>query len=233
MATPTELEPVPRDRVLPWSTPTFSSARRHSLSRPGEPPPRTFLEVLRARRSRPRIGTIHEGDLSCLLWHSMLIRERRPGSSNYLEWESRACPSAGGLHPIHLLCLPLDGSLPLGIYDPRYHEILVLGIDRAPLILANALSVERLCNASSGLTLQFVADRAKTGAAYLNGESLPWRDAGALSATIGLVAEALRLAATPLGRTGDDLLAAAGLTDQRWMGVGAIHITGSSQSRTL
>ena len=226
MATPIDDQPRPRSPVLPWTPPLPPSGRRYTLSKPEERPDRSFFEVLRSRRSKRGHGALTEADVSCLIWHSMLLRERRGASVSFLEWESRASPSAGGLHPIQLLLLPIDGSVPIGFYDPLSHEVIGLEEDPASLIEANEGSVEKLCGALSGTTIQFIADWAKLQAAYLNGESLLWRDAGALTAIIALVAEALWLAATPLGRTGNELLHMAGLTDARWRAVGAIHIQG-------
>ncbi len=225
MATPIELEPEPHSPSSRWVSPCSPTGRRHALPRPVEPSDRPFFEVLRALRSTPGRRAITEGDLSNLLWHSMMIRERRPAREGYLDWESRVCPSAGGLHPIDLVCLPVGGDLPQGLYDPRHHEIVVIKTQAEPLTAANAISVKKLCGATSGITLQFVADRSKVDAAYRDGGSLLWRDAGALTATLSLTAEALGLAAAPLGRTGHRLLTLAGLSDERWLGVGATHLT--------
>ena len=226
MATLTDKEPQPRNPVLPWAPPLPLLRRRYSFSKPEDRPHRSFFDVLRSRCSKRGTGALTEADVSCLIWHSMLLRERRGASECFLDWESRASPSAGGLHPIQLLLLPIDNSIPIGFYDPLRHEVVALEEDPASLIDANKASVERLCGAHAGTTLQFIADWTKVQAAYLNGESLLWRDSGALTTTIALVAEALWLTATPLGRTGKELLAMSGLTDARWRAVGAIHIQG-------
>ena len=226
MATLTN-EPEPRKPALSWTLSMPTSGARVALSRPGDRPKRSFFDVLRSRRSKLGNRAPTEGEISCLIWHSMLLRERRGASDCFLDWESRASPSAGGLHPIQALLLPIDGGTPVGFYDPLRHEIITLQNDPAPLIRANEYSVEKLCGARSGTTIQFVADWAKVQAAYMSGESLLWRDAGALVAIISLVAEACSLAATPLGRMGTELLPLAGLVDARWKAVGAIHIQGA------
>lgn len=226
MATPTDEEPRPRNPVRSWTAQLPASGDRYALPKPANRPNRSFFEVLQSRRSRPGTGILTEADISCLVWHSMLLRERRAASEFFLDWESRASPSAGGLHPIHLLLVSTDSHLPVGFYDPRRHEIVELVGCTESLIKANAASVEKICAARSGMTIQLVADWSKVEAAYVDGESLLWRDAGALTATIALVAEALQLAAIPLGRTGSELLAISGLKDPRWRGVGAIHIQG-------
>ena len=140
--------------------------------------------------------------------------------------ESRTAPAAGGIHCIRLICLALNSDGITGLYEPDRHELVLL--DEAVQKAAtdeNRRSVSAICGASSGVTLQFAADVPRIEAAYENPETLIWRDAGALLMTVALVAEALDLAAAPLGRVGDSIVRAAGL-DRGWRGAGAIHLTG-------
>lgn len=51
--------------------------------------------------------------------------------------------------------------------------------------------------------LLLVAELGKTAAKYQHGESLIWRDAGALLAVMAVVAEALDCVLCPLGITGE------------------------------
>ncbi len=76
---------------------------------------------------------------------------------------------------------------------------------------------------AQGTTIQFAVDATLVRACYENPELLIWRDAGALAATICLVAAALDLTATPVGRIGDIIVKAAGMPDG-FVGAGAVHI---------
>lgn len=153
----------------------------------------------------------------------MLLRARRPATADFAAWESRATPSAGGIHCISLLCLPIEDDACAGLFDPDRHDLIQLSdAQRQAAVEENRRSVTALCGATFGTTLQLVADTARIDGAYENAETLIWRDAGALTMTLTLVAEALDLAALPLGRTGAGIVTAAGFGPE-WRGVGAIH----------
>ena len=226
MVTPTD--PEPRPRIPPWlsARERWEGLPRTSLSRNVREPDTKFLDVLRRRRSVPGSGPISTDDLSSILWHATLLRERRAATSEFPAWESRAAPSAGGLHVISLLCLPLAVDQPAGIYDPDRHELIAL--DQECLAVTRRLNSENIieiCGAVTGTSIQFVADMQRAEAAYEYCWSLVWRDAGALVTTLALVAEALGFAATPLGRVGSTIIRSAGLHAPRWRAVGALHIT--------
>lgn len=216
MARLTDKEPAPR---------TAATARRQTidaqafiaLSRAIERPLADFFDVLDARRSTTG-ATLTTDRLSSLLWHSMRLRERRPGRFS-IGWESRSAPSAGGLHPIRLLVLPVDGA-DGGIYDDHRHAL--APVAGAALEL-NRASIDEILGIGQGTTIQFAADAALVNACYENPASLIWRDAGVLTMTICLVATALGLAATPIGRIGDAIVRAAGLPDG-FIGTGAVHV---------
>ena len=67
------------------------------------------------------------------------------------------------------------------------------------IIQTSLLEVDGCLESHKGTVIWFVADLARTGARYKNPESLAWRDSGALLATIGLVAEGMRLNCCGLG----------------------------------
>jgi hypothetical protein len=179
-----------------------------------------FLATLHARRSR--VGDpVEEEDLASLLRHSTLLRERR-FDGRFGAWESRSAPAAGGLHALHLLCLPFDKRDACGLYDAEAHGL------RAPSSLENARALNRqsvlkIADAENGTTLQIVADRYRYEGCYDHCDSLIWRDAGALTAVVSLVATLLGLVSVPLGRHGDDIVFATQL-GAGFVGVGGIHI---------
>lgn len=220
MAILTDQEPLPRAdaagmaRRLPnWPTLT-------NWARQVRAPSNDFLATLNARRSR--VGDrISEDDLASLLRHSTMLRERR-FDGRFGAWESRSAPAAGGLHALHLLCLPLEQTGAAGLYDAEAHALRATGaLDRARTL--NKESVLKLTGAKQGTTLQIVADLYRYEACYDRSESLMWRDAGALTAVISLVATLLGLVSVPLGSHGNDVVSASQLGDG-FSGVGAVHI---------
>lgn len=215
MANPTDGEPAPRITTAAHRRVIDASALVR-LPRVIERPSASFFDILDARRST--LGTTLSLErLSSLLWHSMRLRERHPGRFG-IGRESRSSPSAGGLHPMRLIVLPVDG-VDGGLYDDHRHAL--APVDRLALEL-NRTSIAEVLGTAQGTTIQFAADAALVSACYDNSGSLIWRDAGALAATMCLVATALDLTATPVGRVGDTIVRAAGMPDG-FIGAGAVH----------
>lgn len=227
MASPIDEEPWPRppgERPVPVRA--FSEV--HPLPQHVDATSPRFFEVLSARRSRTGSG-ISNGRIGSLLWHSMQLRERNFGG-RFGQWESRATPSAGGLHPIRVLVLPTASDTPAGLYADDRHALCLCGTDPRNALALNLSSVVELSGATTGTTLQLVADTARIASCYDNYETLLWRDAGALTMTLCLVAEALGMTALPLGRIGTDIVQAFGL-EEPIVALGAVHI-GEHSDRT-
>lgn len=88
--------------------------------------------------------------------------------------------------------------------------------------------MESMVPAPEATKTLLVAEPGKTQAKYFNHESLVWRDAGALLATMGFVAEALNLNYCPIGITGEpwaSMLSSEG----NLVGVGAALIGGRAR----
>ena len=223
--TPTPSEPRPKSAPAAVPPPPWIGLPETPLLRAAEEPGALFFDVLRKGRSLVGHRPLLHIDLASVLWHATMVRERRPASQRFAAWESRAAPSAGGLHALAVLCLPLDQDMPAGVHNAARRTIVALPGQTEPALSANPASVSDILRAKHGVTLQFAADMARVDASYENGSSLAWRDAGALLTVISLVAEALGLAGTPLGRAGDAIVSKAGLAPPRWKAVGAIHLT--------
>lgn len=216
----TDRAPSPRTdgRALPKSLPDWPAVTQ--WPRQVAAPEADFLAVLGARRSA--VGeAVPEAALSALLRHSTMLRSRG-SDGRFGAWESRSAPAAGGLHGIAMLVLPLSGGTVGGVYDPDRHALL------EPPSLADAIAINRddvttLLGTSGGTTVQFVADRLRYEACYRDPGSLIWRDSGALSAIVTLVATALSLRSVVIGRHGDEVVRAAGLGGS-WAGVGGVHL---------
>lgn len=160
----------------------------------------TLMELRQTRRSFNR-----EMDLQALgefLWLACRSRSSRPSPFGPNQ-ESRPHPSAGALHPIHVL-LGRDGPL-LTRYDPALHALVeVLGSE------AGATEAIRAARSSleldQGWVIALVAEPGKTGSKYEHPDSLVLRDAGVVLGYMSIVAEALGLAFCPLGITGEERL---------------------------
>lgn len=229
---PIDAEPSPR-----FGT---EAPRRAPLPNEWTPLPRTirevdaaFLDILRDRRSAVG-GPVGSDDLSSLLWHATALRERRADGRFGIPWESRPAPSAGGLHAIRIVVLPLEDTAQAGEYLPDHHALAPMDLNG---IDANRASVAEMIGATTGTTLQLACDFDLLAACYDNPETLMWRDAGTLAVTIAFVATALGMTSVILGRTGGSVLRAAGI-DSRLAAVGAVHIgaataSGYAGSRTI
>lgn len=217
MAIPTESESTPRREPVARRSP-LPDGPTTALPRSIRMPTGDFVDVLNGRSSA--VGSaLTINDLSSLLWHSTFLRARRPGRFG-IPWESRSAPSAGGLHPIRLLVLPIEDGVPFGLFDQAEHALVGIG---AGALVANRESVRNILGDIGGTTIQMAADQALLDGCYENSGSLMWRDAGALTATICMIATALGLAATPIGRTGEAIVRAAGMPGE-YVGVGAVHV---------
>ncbi|MEO1089336.1 MAG: hypothetical protein AAFX81_01785 [Pseudomonadota bacterium] len=222
MVSPIEAEPRPRLKPGFWARPCIESQTTFDLPRSIHAPDVCFFAVLNARRSGVG-GPLSLDDLASVLWHAMLLRGRQLDGRFGLPWESRSAPSAGGLHTLGLVSLPLDTGLPMGLYEPDKHQILQIP-GCVEMQAENRRSVRDLANAQHGVTLQILSDSRKLEACYENSRSLMWRDVGALVSVVCLVATALELQAIPLGRIGNEIVGGSGLAPE-FEPAGAVHLS--------
>jgi hypothetical protein len=178
----------------------------------------TFQEVLEARRSRRNMVPPSLGRIAELLWHGARVRETGTGRFG-LAWEHRASASGGGLHPLGVV-VAIPGWDELYFYDSLRHELMeCVGTRDALLALRNrAREVLPECADSAILTL--FADRGYAASGYEFSESLIWRDAGCLLATLHMCAEWLGLEFCPLGILGHEVVDALS-GDERLVAAGA------------
>lgn len=222
----THTEPRPRHDGRRVATPLPARGTPIALPAPDALPAHAFADVLAMRTSSVR-GPASPREVATLLHHASALRFRRH-DGRFGDWESRPSPSAGGLHAIRLLVLPLEAGFPAGIHEPERHEL--RSFDRKIEALeANRRSVTTLTGANHGTTLQLLADEADYEACYADSETLSSRDAGALCMTLSLVATAIGLGSVILGRLGHEVVRAAGIRGA-WRGAGAVHVTGRLQS---
>jgi hypothetical protein len=171
---------------------------------------------LDARASHREFGVVHDQQLGAFLWHA--CRTRGSGTSNLgFDLEHRAAPSAGAIHPVHIVVKrPEDDRW--WMYEPRAHQLAELR--HAPGKLAGLYELSlRVLGGDEATRILFLAEPGKTLGKYQNGCSLVWRDAGVLLAVMALTATAQGLNFCPLGITGEPW--ASALADQgKLAGVG-------------
>lgn len=178
-----------------------------------------FREVALSRRTRRAFSQLSIEALGALL---RLTAKRQQWGSAELGFpvERRPTPSAGAIHPIHLVFAG-PGSGAWRRYDPASHEL--RGIDGAPSPADALEAMQQVVEAPHATLMLLAAEPGKTSSKYESAQSLIWRDAGALLGTLALAAEALDLSFCPLGVTADAWV--RGLVDQPGLvGVGAAFV---------
>jgi SagB-type dehydrogenase family enzyme len=193
--------PVPRAIELPYENFPYSIKETTQLPEPDVNDGKSFIKVLSSRRSRRAFRKISLERLSALLWHSARSLEGFPPERPL--WQHRPAPSAGGCHPVDILLVHQDWPQQILLYEPTDHSLSTLKIvadaERTQFIKL----ADQVIPIGEATILWFGAQFDKTLSRYENGESLVWRDAGALIATISLVAEFLQLNSCALGITGE------------------------------
>jgi len=197
----------PRPRSVPETYSLFEWPAGGRVTRLNPAPPQLIVDivqVLQNRQSRRLLGSLSLTQLGYLLWLSCRTHSLR--SSDYgFDQEFRPHPSAGAMHPIHLVCQRSAG-MPWERYDPLAHSLVALPqseryAQEARVRAANILPTDE------AVLLALVAESGKTGAKYEDGQSLVWRDAGVVLGYLSLIAETLKLGFCPLGMTGDAYVA--------------------------
>lgn len=199
-------------RVLPrvdhWPEESRPAGDRFRLPRPAERLAMPLGDVLRNRRSTRSFSTLDTAQLSTLLYHSARVRETWVGPGGF-PCSSRSTPSAGARHPVDLIIIPGEmtgpGATDLALdspclYDPMTCELVRLSGPSAEAFRDGLGHASRMLGGTPSVLLAMVARLERTFSRYRGGLSLVYRDAGALLATIGLVASAIGLRGCPLAR---------------------------------
>jgi SagB-type dehydrogenase family enzyme len=209
--------PIPRKSELNHFEFPYKIVGKKYLPTPTAPTDIPFFQVLLSRNSRRNLGYLTDNSLSELLWYSAKTLSIKKMESGYI-WQHRTSPSAGGRHPIDLL-LFRRGTSKVRIYDPLAHSLCEIKIESS--LLDNFIeSINEVISVREATIIMFAAQFDRTLSKYEYGESLVWRDAGALLATISLVAEAIGLHSCALGVTGEPLLSKLLRSNDRVVGVG-------------
>lgn len=134
--------------------------------------------------------------------------------------QKRSYPSAGAIHPIHILFVRPDDNT-FYRYNGINHSIEALSTSvKAQHLLVSAVSV---LNAPNATLILLAAEVNKVSTKYENFSSLVWRDSGVILGHLSLLTEALNLCFCPLGITGEPWVGS--LFEQgKLVGVGAAFV---------
>ncbi len=198
-STPVLPDPVPRALPMRHESYVWPNGATTPLT-PREKPLELDLAALTSeRQTRRAFGKrLDDAALGDFLWLACRNRSSRPSAFGP-DQESRVHPSAGGMHPIHVLLA--DETGPWLRYDPLKHALVELtGSDAGAAAGREAAS--SLVELGHGTLIGLLAEPGKTAAKYEHHESLVWRDAGVVLGYMSVMAQALGLSFCPLGITG-------------------------------
>jgi len=212
--------PSPRSEPVHYTPIRWPVSRVIALTQDEPSVSPSFFRVLATRRSERNLGNVSLDQLGVLLWQVARCQGVAASSLGF-DLEQRPYPSAGAIHPIHLMFYLRDEAQWYR-YNARLHqleEIPDAKVALAPLIT----QCKEVVDVDSGIIVLFVAEPAMTQAKYHDHASLVWRDAGVVQNTLALGASALGMNACLLGITGDPW--AGALSDQgELVGVGVALI---------
>jgi hypothetical protein len=122
--------------------------------------------------------------------------------------------SAGALHAVRVIVVPLQGYPRAFAYDPIGDAVEFLRLKRHEGLQDFRDQVRACIPRARGFALGLLGDATMAGEAYRDPESLLWRDAGVLIQTISMVACAEGHAACALGVHGGGVAHALEVEDQ-------------------
>lgn len=163
--------------------------------------PKSWQGSLLERRSRRVFAPLGLAELSTLLWHTLHCKRTAESPMGFY-LQQRPVPSAGAIHPVHLLVKKQGDDSEWARYNPLTHALDVIG-PPADVLKGLCTEADEVVPAEPGTLLLFVAEPAMTASKYESPDSLVWRDAGVIQGALAIVAEALALNYCLLGITGD------------------------------
>lgn len=193
-------EPAPRPEVILYKPYSWPAIGIIDITEEYEAPDIGFFDVVNKRRTYRDLERIDIPKISEIM--SLLLRTRFWGDDSLgFSKVLRPVPSAGAIHPIHVLVSsPTDEHWLRYLPDHHVFECL----DPAIINPADVrISLGNINNVSNATILLFIAEPGKTAAKYSHESSLVWRDAGFLQGFFALVSQALGLGYCPIGLTGE------------------------------
>ncbi len=211
--------PVPRTKLLRHIPLKWPHDKQVPLPEDPDEASRSLAEVLSSRRSKRDYSTPTIEKLAQLFSLSSRVTNVL-SSAETLRQSIRPVPSAGALHPIHII-LHRHGEHHWDRYDPYTHSLWGLQSATPPSIVRAAL--QEVLPGDGATLLLFAAEPKLTFAKYEHACSLIWRDAGVVQGFLSLAAEAIGLNFCLIGVTGEPWV--SGLVEQNSLvGVGAAYV---------
>ena len=195
----------------PWKV-----IRHDRLPREFYCPTADLFDLLETRKSRRKFRHMKTQDISSLLWFTSRHIGSYPEDSNRVK---TPIPTAGALASVRIFVLEPSGQV--WVYEPMGHKAGVLPV---PIEIYSRIhkAANEFFNIGEGTLLLFAASRPFISKYYEYPDSLILRESGVLLGTLGLVAEAFKLAFCPLGTTAEDWLnLILGTSEQLIIPVGA------------
>jgi hypothetical protein len=211
--------PTPRKGWKPNVQAPWPSGRREVLPKGLEGPEVTLRDVFANRRSRREFKPLALESLSQLLVLACKVHFSICDTTQ----SSRPAPSAGALHPIHVL-LHRPGDELWNCYDPFEHALVDVASQISPIAVREDLGA--IMPGDDATLLLFAAEPSGTFAKYEHACSLVWRDAGILQGYFSMAAEALGLHFCLLGVTGEPWVSRL-VCEKALFGVGAAYVGAS------
>lgn len=203
---PLQLLADPRPRTKPKPAPSragYKTTDKFYLPRPEIKANKSFFRVLSARASKQQFAHVSDEKLAAFLWYSAKTLTLNQGPHNVF-CQHQFVPSASGLHPIDLIVFDVYEQS-ASVYDPIAHALCKLDVSEERVATFLTYS-QQILDSGSGVLIWFAARPEKVSIKYTNELSLIWRDAGALIASMYLIAEALSLNCCALGVLGNQEL---------------------------
>jgi SagB-type dehydrogenase family enzyme len=204
----------------------YQVGAKHYLSIPRSANDRTFFKIIHGRRTRRLFSEVSDKKLGEFLWHSGKIFASRT-LANGRRLQYRCSPSAGAIHPVDILVID-SANDQISLYDPVGHALQSLRGPRAKVRQLQEVA-RGMVDPGAGRIFWFAAEFGRTLDVYQGGESLVWRDAGALVATFCYVAEALELNCCPLGSSGEPFISQFLNSAKMVIGVGGCVVGGKNR----
>ncbi|MBJ9948685.1 nitroreductase family protein [Acinetobacter bereziniae] len=189
--------PVPKqkvDKYIPYKWDLSNKSIR--LDEPEIFTPIPFTQVMFERKSQRSFKLVSIDHLSHLLWLTNRVKDCIDSTMGF-PITLRPVPSAGAIHPIHILINSPYTDV-WWRYDPFCHSLWPINKESKYFINVRR-DCEKILNCNSASLILLIAEPQKTLSKYTDGASLVWRDAGVLLGNLALVASYLNINFCPIG----------------------------------
>lgn len=182
------------DKYIPYEWDISNECIR--LDEPGSFIPTPFTQVMFERKSQRSFKITSIDHLSHLLWLTNRVKDCIDSTMGF-PITLRPVPSAGAIHPIHILINSPYTNI-WWRYDPFCHTLWPVKKENKYFLDVRE-DCKDILNCNSASLMLLIAEPQKTLSKYTDGGSLVWRDAGVLLGNLALVASYLNINFCPIG----------------------------------